>query len=153
MGSSQERHYRVLPVPRGELKSTEQNRLVGDTVKDKEGKNIGTLENLIIDSGTGKIEAAVIGYRTANGRLALRSLPYARLGAACGEAPIESVSYRTVSVQARTLPTNVQRLSWRLRESSPRYGNERHRRRYSCTAVTNVAWLHVSGETDSGAWV
>jgi sporulation protein YlmC with PRC-barrel domain len=71
MGSTQDSHYRVLPVPRGQLQSTDRHRLVGDAVKDKDGKNIGTLENLIIDEGTGRIEAAVIGYRTANGTIAL----------------------------------------------------------------------------------
>lgn len=71
MSSSQETFYQVLPVPRGSLKSTQKNTLVGDTVMDKDGKNVGTLENVIIDSGTGKIEVAVIGYRTANGKLAL----------------------------------------------------------------------------------
>ena len=71
IGSSQASHYGVLPVPRGPLQSTQKNTFVGDTVKDKDGKNVGTLENVIIDSGTGKIEVAVIGYRTANGTIAL----------------------------------------------------------------------------------
>ena len=71
MGSSQESHYGVLPVPRGPLQSTKKNTLVGDMVKDKDGKNVGTLENVIIDKGTGKIEVAVIGYRTSKGKIAL----------------------------------------------------------------------------------
>lgn len=71
MGSSQATHYRVLPVPRGELQSTQKHTLVGDMVRDKDGKNVGTLENIIVDSGTGKIEVAVIGYRSANGAMAL----------------------------------------------------------------------------------
>lgn len=79
MESSQEGHYRVLPVPRGELKSTQKNTLVGDMVKDKDGKNVGTLENVIVDSGTGKIEAAVIGYRTANGAIALTPVSWRNL--------------------------------------------------------------------------
>src|SRR5213594_3211156 len=32
-------------------------------------------------------------------------------------------------------------------------GSARHLARYSCTAITNVAWLQVRGETESGAWV
>lgn len=79
MGSSQEGHYRVLPVPRGPLQSTQKNTLVGDTVTDKNGKNVGTLENVIIDSGTGKIEVAVIGYRTANGKMALTPVSWRNL--------------------------------------------------------------------------
>ena len=78
-GSSQASHYRVLPVPRGELQSTKKNTLVGDMVKDKDGKNVGTLENIIVDSGTGKIEVAVIGYRTANGAMALTPVSWRNL--------------------------------------------------------------------------
>lgn len=79
MGSELEKHYRVLPVPRGPLQSTQKNTLVGDMVKDKDGKNVGTLENVIVDSGTGKIEVAVIGYRTANGTTALTPVSWRNL--------------------------------------------------------------------------
>lgn len=65
------KHYRTLPVPRGELQSSQKNALVGNMVKDKQGKNFGTLQNVIIDTGTGKIEAGVIAYTTANDRIAL----------------------------------------------------------------------------------
>ncbi|MER3425263.1 MAG: hypothetical protein C4293_20590 [Nitrospiraceae bacterium] len=65
------KHDNVLPVPRGELQRTEKNPLIGQTVKDKQGKKFGSLENVIIDSGTGKIEAGVIAYTTANNTIAL----------------------------------------------------------------------------------
>ena len=55
------KHYRTLPVPRGGLQSTQKNALVGNTVKDKQGKTFGTLENVIIDAGTGKIEVGSLG--------------------------------------------------------------------------------------------
>lgn len=78
-GSGLEKHYRVLPVPRGPLESTQKNTLVGDTVKDKDGKDVGTLENVLVDSGTGKIEVAVLGYRTASGTIALTPVSWRNL--------------------------------------------------------------------------
>jgi sporulation protein YlmC with PRC-barrel domain len=65
------KQYRILPVPRGPLEANQKHSLVGHTVKDKQGNKLGTLDNVIVDTGTGKIEAGVIRYTTANKTIAL----------------------------------------------------------------------------------
>lgn len=51
--------YAVLPLARGQKKDATSN-LVGDEVKGKDGQVIGTLDKLIMDTKTGKIEYGVI---------------------------------------------------------------------------------------------
>lgn len=65
------KQYRILPVPRGPLEANQKHSLVGHTVKDKQGNKFGTLDNVIVDTGTGKIEAGVIKYMTTNKTIAL----------------------------------------------------------------------------------
>lgn len=65
------KQYRILPVPRGPLEANQKHSLVGHTVKDKQGNKFGTLDNVIMDTGTGKIEAGVIKYMTPNKTIAL----------------------------------------------------------------------------------
>lgn len=53
--------YLILPLPRGELREAEgKNALVNAMVKDENGKTIGTVGHLIMDSKTGHIAYAVI---------------------------------------------------------------------------------------------
>ncbi|HKN86862.1 MAG TPA: PRC-barrel domain-containing protein, partial [Nitrospiraceae bacterium] len=52
--------YAVLPLARGQKKESTDNSLVGDEVKGRDGKIIGTLDKLIMDTKTGKIEYGVV---------------------------------------------------------------------------------------------
>lgn len=55
------KNYLILPVPRGDLAEVKaKNTLLDAAVKDEEGKNIGTIDNLIVDTKTGKIAYAVV---------------------------------------------------------------------------------------------
>lgn len=115
MGSSQEGHYRVLPVPRGPLQSTQQNTLVGGMVKDKDGKNLGTLENVILDMGTGKIEVGVIGYRTANGTIALTPVSWREFNVnKSGEVSIKlserEILPSTISRDTKDISPNIHKI-------------------------------------------
>src|SRR5215831_5983969 len=59
-GGSMPKEYAVLPVPVGELTTTNSSLLLKKPVKDLQGHNIGTLENLIVDTHSGRIEYAVV---------------------------------------------------------------------------------------------
>ena len=55
------KEYAVLPVPQGELKSvSDEKSLLHSSVKNVEGKVIGSVETLLMDSQTGQIEYAVV---------------------------------------------------------------------------------------------
>ncbi len=59
-GGSMPKEYAVLPVPVGELTTTNSNVLLKKPVKDLQGNTIGTLENLIVDTHSGRIEYAIV---------------------------------------------------------------------------------------------
>jgi sporulation protein YlmC with PRC-barrel domain len=59
-GGSMPKEYAVLPIPVGELTTTNSNVLLKKPVKDLQGNNIGTLENLIVDTHSGRIEYAIV---------------------------------------------------------------------------------------------
>jgi sporulation protein YlmC with PRC-barrel domain len=59
-GGSMPKEYAVLPVPVGEITSTTNNLLLSKPVKDLQGKTVGTLENFIVDTHSGRIEYAVV---------------------------------------------------------------------------------------------
>lgn len=52
--------YAFTPVRRGHLKDAPDSDLVGQTVKTKDGKEAGTLEDLLMDTKTNKIEYGVL---------------------------------------------------------------------------------------------
>lgn len=53
--------YLILPVPQGDLKEAKgENTLLDATVKDENGKDIGTVAHMIMDTKTGKIAYAAI---------------------------------------------------------------------------------------------
>jgi sporulation protein YlmC with PRC-barrel domain len=52
--------YAVLPLARGQKREATDSSLVGDEVKGKDGKIIGTLDKLIMDTKTGKVEYGVV---------------------------------------------------------------------------------------------
>ena len=53
--------YAVLPLARGQ-KQEANSDLVGEEIKSKDGQVIGTLDKLIMDSKTGKIEYGVVNF-------------------------------------------------------------------------------------------
>jgi sporulation protein YlmC with PRC-barrel domain len=59
-GGSVPKAYAVLPVPVGELTTTNSNVLLNKPVKDQNGHTLGTLEKLIVDTHSGAIEYAVV---------------------------------------------------------------------------------------------
>jgi sporulation protein YlmC with PRC-barrel domain len=52
--------YAVVPLRRGKLKSDAGNALIQKPVMNLQGERVGTLDNLLVDTATGKIEYAVI---------------------------------------------------------------------------------------------
>lgn len=54
------KEYAVVPLRRGKLKSDEGNTLIQKPVTNLRGERVGTLDNLLVDTATGKIEYAVI---------------------------------------------------------------------------------------------
>jgi sporulation protein YlmC with PRC-barrel domain len=54
--------YAVLPLARGQKAEVKNSELLGDEVKGKDGKPIGRLEKLIMDTKTGKVEYGVVTF-------------------------------------------------------------------------------------------
>jgi sporulation protein YlmC with PRC-barrel domain len=54
------KEYAVLSVPLGKLRSVSENSLLYSSVKNAEGKIIGSVTSLLMDSHTGQIESAVV---------------------------------------------------------------------------------------------
>ena len=52
--------YLLLPVPQTERTRAEKHSLSDSTVKDLEGRPLGTLERIIMDTKTGKVEYGVV---------------------------------------------------------------------------------------------
>jgi hypothetical protein len=59
-GGSIPKEYAILPVPVGDLETTNGNVLLNKPVKDLQGNQLGTLEKLIVDTHSGRIEYAVM---------------------------------------------------------------------------------------------
>jgi sporulation protein YlmC with PRC-barrel domain len=58
--------YAVLPLARGQKKMVEDHNLLGGDVKGKDGKPIGSLEQLIMDTKTNKIAYGVVKFSDTN---------------------------------------------------------------------------------------
>ena len=54
--------YAVLPLARGEKKEVKNSGLLGEEVKGKDGKPLGRLDKLIMDTKTGKVEYGVVTF-------------------------------------------------------------------------------------------
>jgi sporulation protein YlmC with PRC-barrel domain len=54
--------YTVLPLAQGEKKEVRNSGLLGEEVKGKDGKLIGRLDKLIMDTKTGKVEYGVVTF-------------------------------------------------------------------------------------------
>jgi sporulation protein YlmC with PRC-barrel domain len=59
-GGAVPKDYAILPVPMGGFETTKSNVLLHKAVKDLQGKTIGTIENFLMDTHSGRIEYAVI---------------------------------------------------------------------------------------------
>jgi sporulation protein YlmC with PRC-barrel domain len=59
-GGTTPKEYTVIPVPVGELSTTNSNALLSKPVKDLQGHTVGTLEKLIVDTHSGRIEYAIV---------------------------------------------------------------------------------------------
>jgi hypothetical protein len=59
-GGTMPKEYTIIPVPVGELTTTDKNELLSKPVKDLQGHNIGTLEKLIVDTHSSRIEYAIL---------------------------------------------------------------------------------------------
>ncbi|MGH7230154.1 MAG: PRC-barrel domain-containing protein, partial [Nitrospiraceae bacterium] len=59
-GGAVPKEFAILPVPIGGFEASRNNLLLHKAVKDMHGKKIGTLENLLMDTHTGRIEYVVI---------------------------------------------------------------------------------------------
>ena len=70
------KEYAILPIPQGEFKATSQHALANRPVKDPQGKTVGMLQSLIMDSSTGQVEYAVIQLED---KKTLREVPWKHL--------------------------------------------------------------------------
>jgi PRC-barrel domain len=68
------KQYAILPVPLGEFKAASEHTLLHSPVKNPDGKILGSLESLIMDSTTGQIEYAVVSVKDSN---SLEAIPWA----------------------------------------------------------------------------
>ena len=59
-GGSIPKEYAIEPVPVGEITSTKNHLLLGKPLNDVQGKTVGTFENFIVDTHSGRIEYAVV---------------------------------------------------------------------------------------------
>jgi sporulation protein YlmC with PRC-barrel domain len=75
MTGAKGKEYAVLPVPLGEFKVAGRSPLLQRPVTNPQGKQIGKVESLIMDSNTGQIEYAVIS--TPDGATGLQAVPWA----------------------------------------------------------------------------
>ncbi len=72
----EEGKYKVLPYPQGGVKQTKKNTFVGQTVKDKQGQTVGTLNSVVLDTASGNIIAGVVKIPLSNDRSALEPVPW-----------------------------------------------------------------------------
>lgn len=70
------KEYAISPVPLGELKSLSDNSLLHSSVKNAEGKVIGSVVNVLMDSHTGQIEYAVVLFDDSQ---LLEAVPWAHM--------------------------------------------------------------------------
>ncbi len=54
------KEYAVVPLRIGKLRSAEESPFMSRPVVNLQGKHVGTIENVLVDTGTGRIEYAVI---------------------------------------------------------------------------------------------
>ena len=59
-GGSMPKEYAVLPIPVGKITTTKNNILLSKPVKNFQGKTVGTLENFVVDTHSGRIEYAIV---------------------------------------------------------------------------------------------
>ena len=58
--------YTIIPVRRGEVKDVEGSPLEHENVVNQQGKQLGTLEKLLMDENSGKIEYGVVALKDSD---------------------------------------------------------------------------------------
>ena len=133
-GGSMPKEYAVLPVPVGEITSATNNLLLHKPVKDLQGKTVGTLEHVIVDTHSGRIEYAVVAIE---GGTHLQPVPWSALHVKKDEkgslsATIDTSKYQLMPSlmrdQSRDLSPSVKELVSQmqvLRDREPRKSQSR----------------------------
>ena len=68
-----QKEYAILPIPLGEFKVSNEETIRRGPVKGMDGKVLGSLETMIVDSETGKVEYAVVRLKETN---ELQAIPW-----------------------------------------------------------------------------
>ena len=135
-GGTMPKEYAVIPVPEGELTTTDQHELLSKPVKDLQGHNIGTLEKLIVDKHSGRIEYAVVAIENGTH---LHPVPWSAIqikhdGSGPGTAMIDTSKYQIMPSlmrdDSKDLSPSVKQIVKEmevLREREPRKSQSRDR--------------------------
>ena len=135
-GGSMPKEYAVIPVPVGELTTTNSNQLLRQPVKDLQGHTIGTLEKLIVDTHSGRIEYAVVAIENGTH---LHPVPWSaihvkRHGSGPPTATIDTSKYQLMPslmmTDSKDLSPSVKQIVKEmevLREREPRKSQARER--------------------------
>jgi sporulation protein YlmC with PRC-barrel domain len=135
-GGTMPKEYTVIPVPVGELTTANNNELLSRPVKDLQGHNIGTLEKLIVDTHSGRIEYAIVAIE--NG-MHLHPVPWSaiqikRNGSGPSTATIDTSKYQLMPslmmTDSKDLSPSIKQIVKEmevLREREPRKAEARDR--------------------------
>ena len=108
-GGSRPKEYTVVPVPVGELKTTEGNELLSKPVQDLQGHQIGTLESLIVDTFSGQIQYAVVAIENGTH---LHPVPWSAIHVKHnGSGPMATIDASQYQVMPSLMITDSQDLS------------------------------------------
>jgi sporulation protein YlmC with PRC-barrel domain len=134
-GGSMPKEYTVVPVPVGELKTTEGNELLSKPVQDLQGHQIGTLETLIVDTFSGQIQYAIVAIEDGTH---LHPVPWSAIhvkysGSETPMATIDTSKYQIMPslmiTDSRDLSPSVKQIVKEMevvREQEPRKAHSRH---------------------------
>jgi sporulation protein YlmC with PRC-barrel domain len=103
--------YVILPVPQAEAKAGGKNTLLDRTVKNPQGKTLGTLEKLVMDSATGKIEYGVVSLADS-GRLVPLNWSDFRVNREKGRVVLNATKEELQSSPARSAATDLSPDLW-----------------------------------------
>ena len=130
------KEYTVIPVPVGELTTTNSHELLSKPVKDLQGHTIGTLEKLIVDTHSGRIEYAIVAIENGTH---LHPVPWSaihvkRNGSGPSTATIDTSKYQLMPslmmTDSKDLSPSVKQIVKEmetLREREPRKSQARDR--------------------------
>jgi sporulation protein YlmC with PRC-barrel domain len=133
-GGAVPKEYTVLPVPVGGFQDTKSNVLIHRSVKDQQGEMIGTIENFIMDTHSGRIEYAVIAieHGTHLHPVPWSAIKLVRHGEDSMEPVIDTAQYQLMPSmgmhEAKDLSPSVKQLVQEmqaLRDREPRKASKR----------------------------